>query len=164
MENASNALIIAGGMLVGILIISLAVYLFIDFGTTSAEVHEQKEIQQLVEFNSQFTVYEGRTDLTIHDIVTIAGYALENNEYYGYNSKNDSDKENYISVTLISDNGTTRNFEDNLKKDYNARIADEQMGEIDIITYRCVTEGNNQAIQYDDKGRVKNITFRQNKS
>lgn len=32
MENASKALIMAGGVLIGILILSLAVYLFIDFG------------------------------------------------------------------------------------------------------------------------------------
>ena len=32
MENASKALIMAGGVLIGVLIISLAVYLFVSFG------------------------------------------------------------------------------------------------------------------------------------
>ena len=41
MENASNALIIAGGVLIGVLIISLAVYLFVDFGSTSAEINKK---------------------------------------------------------------------------------------------------------------------------
>ena len=39
MENASKALIMAGGVLIGVLIISLAVYLFVSFGQTSAEIN-----------------------------------------------------------------------------------------------------------------------------
>ena len=39
MENASKALLMAGGVLIGLLIIALAVYLFTSFGTTSAEVN-----------------------------------------------------------------------------------------------------------------------------
>ena len=58
MENASNALIIAGGVLIGVLILSLAVYLFADFGSTSAEINKKTQEQQLVQFNSKFTTYE----------------------------------------------------------------------------------------------------------
>ena len=43
MENASNALIIAGGVLIGVLILSLAVYLFADFGSTSAEINKKTQ-------------------------------------------------------------------------------------------------------------------------
>ena len=39
MENASNALLIAGGVLIGVLILSLAVYLFADFGAKSADIN-----------------------------------------------------------------------------------------------------------------------------
>ena len=41
MENASKALIMAAGVLIGILILSLAVYLFVSFGNTSRELHKQ---------------------------------------------------------------------------------------------------------------------------
>lgn len=88
MENASKALVMAGGVLVGILILSLAVYLFVDFGTTSAQINEQNAQQQIVEFNSKFTSYQGYKDnsgkwqITIYDIITLAGYANENNKYY----------------------------------------------------------------------------------
>ena len=41
MENASKALLMAGGVLIGILILSLAVYLFITFGAESKEIHAQ---------------------------------------------------------------------------------------------------------------------------
>ena len=58
MENASNALLIAGGVLIGVLILSLAVYLFADFGSTSADINQRTAEQQLTQFNSKFTVYE----------------------------------------------------------------------------------------------------------
>ena len=56
MENASKALIMAGGVLIGILIISLAVYLFADFGSTSAQINAQNSQKQITEFNSKFTI------------------------------------------------------------------------------------------------------------
>ena len=85
MENASKALIMAGGVLIGVLIISLAVYLFVSFGQTSAEINSQNAQKQINQFNSQFTSYEGNNQLTIHDVVTVANFAMENNKYYDNN-------------------------------------------------------------------------------
>ena len=81
MENASKALIMAGGVLIGVLIISLAVYLFVSFGQTSAEINSENSQKQLSQFNAKFTSYEGRNDITIYEILTVASYANENNEY-----------------------------------------------------------------------------------
>ena len=55
MENASKALMMAGGVLIGVLIISLAVYLFADFGSRSASINAQNTEKQLAAFNSKFT-------------------------------------------------------------------------------------------------------------
>lgn len=149
MENASNALLIAGGVLVGVLILSLAVYLFVDFGTISADVRTQKEVQQLSEFNSQFTVYEGRTDLTIYDIVTIAGYALENNEYY----ENDN---NYKINVFIKSGGHTTDILQNITNNYNGLIMDDQNNESPTYTL----SSNN--IVFNSSGRVQALTFTKN--
>lgn len=81
MENASKALIMAAGVLIGILIISLAVYLFVDFGSTSAEINAQNAEKQINQFNSKFTSYADK-ELTIYDVITVVNYAKENNEYY----------------------------------------------------------------------------------
>ena len=94
MENASKALIMAGGGLIGGLVISLAVYLFVSFGQTSAEINGENSQKQLTQFNSKFTSYEGKKNLTIYDAITVAGYANENNEYYD----NDS---NYIIIVNL---------------------------------------------------------------
>ena len=49
MENASKALIMAGGVLIGVLVISLAVYLFVSFGQTSAEINGENSQKQLTQ-------------------------------------------------------------------------------------------------------------------
>lgn len=95
MENASKALLMAASVLIGILILSLAVYLFVSFGSTSAEMHQQIETQQIAQFNSQFTSYEVK-NCTIYDIVTVANLATENNIYYEL--PNNQPNNYYISV------------------------------------------------------------------
>lgn len=80
MENASKALLMAAGILIGIMILSLAVYLIFSFGGTSAEIGKQKQLDQINQFNAPFLVYDQRKDLTIYDVVTLANLATENNQ------------------------------------------------------------------------------------
>lgn len=82
MENASKALLMAGGVLIGILILSLATFLFINFGSTSQDIYNQMEEDKLTQYNAQYTVYSGRDGITIYDIISIANLAKENNDYY----------------------------------------------------------------------------------
>lgn len=98
MENASRALLMAAGVLIGILILSLAVYLFVTFGASSAQMHKQIEENRLNEFNSQFTVLEGKDDVTIYDVATIANLAKDNNNYYNLDTK--ANNNFYIKVSL----------------------------------------------------------------
>ena len=67
MENASKALLMAAGVLIGILILAFGVYLFTQFGGTSALIHGQIESDRINQFNSQFTSYEGKDDITIYN-------------------------------------------------------------------------------------------------
>lgn len=84
MENASKALLIAAGVLIGIMVLSVGVYLFSDFSNTSSQISKTIYDNQLEQFNSQFTKYLGRTDITAHDIVTVCNLARDNNrKYYG---------------------------------------------------------------------------------
>ncbi len=82
MENASKALLMAAGVLIGILILSLAVFLFIDFGSKSRVLHKQIELNQLTQYNAQYTIYSGRNDITIYDIISVANLAKQNNDNY----------------------------------------------------------------------------------
>lgn len=148
MENASKALIMAGGVLIGVLILSLAVYLFADFGSTSAEVTKQNEQKQITEFNSKFTAYEGYKDkdgnwsITIYDIITLAGYAKENNEYY--DGINNDEK---ISVEI--DNG------DILDKDSNYLINKYVDSNGNLTKFSC----SSSSIEYNTRGKIRTIGF-----
>lgn len=106
MENATKALLMAAGILVGIMILSLAVYLFTDFGTTSAEINKKNAEQQIVEFNTQYSTYLNRDNLTIYDVVTVANMANENNQKY-------KDVNNYqtdYKITVYLDNAQIQDF------------------------------------------------------
>ena len=109
MENASKALIMAAGVLIGIMILSLAVYLFATFGATSAEMHGQIEQDRINQFNAQFTSYEGKQDITIYDIITVVNLAKDNNESYSLTTSTDSNY--YITVNATVQSGTKNNLE-----------------------------------------------------
>ena len=102
MENASKALLMAAGVLLGMMILSLAVFLFMSFGGTSAQIHDSVQQNQINNFNSQFTQYEGKNDVTIYDAVSLANLATQNNQENEFNKRNSvaDGKDNYISVVL----------------------------------------------------------------
>lgn len=79
MENASNALIIAGAILIGVMVLSVGIYLVNSFGDTSSQINKQIEDTKIAEFNYLFTKYEGLTTIRAHDIVSVANLAKENN-------------------------------------------------------------------------------------
>lgn len=100
MENASKALLMAAGVLIGMLVLSLMVYLFISFGSTSKELRQQQTQNELNQFNTQFTSYVEKAN-TIYDVVTAANLATKSNLYYELEYKGvATGKDNYISVLL----------------------------------------------------------------
>ncbi len=50
MENASKALVMAAEVVIGIMIISLGVYLFATYSQTSKEIFDKRTEQQIVQF------------------------------------------------------------------------------------------------------------------
>lgn len=141
MENASNALIMAAGVLIGVLILSLAIFLITDFGQTSSEINRRITDQQLVEFNANFTSYEGKEGLTIYDIVSVAGFARENNNYY--------DNQDYYKVTVKIGNKEIQNYSSDI---LNNLIKKEQKT-TPLPQYKCSVK------EYYDNGRVKTVIF-----
>lgn len=92
MENASKALIMAGSILVGVLIISLAAYLFNTFAQYGKEHADAIAQKHMDNFNSNFLKYQGTEIIdiddeeyerpvlaTAHNIITLANLARQNN-------------------------------------------------------------------------------------
>ncbi len=153
MENASNALIMAAGVLIGILIISLAVYLFVDFGTKASEINTKVAEQQIVQFNAKFTSYEGKEGLTIYDVVTVASYAHENNLYY-------QDVLSEYKIEVYLSNPVSRQIQDNIESTKISLINNDKNSisstNLNLPTYSC------KVTKYHNNGRVYKIQFTKN--
>lgn len=175
MENASKALLMAAGVLVGVLLLSLAVYLFTIFGNFGSEMTTQMNEKNLSEFNAQFTKYESYQDengkwqnlCRAQDVVTIANLAKENNNKYDY-TVNDADKGDYYVKVIVKN--VSSNYKDNFEiaslNDYTTFLAnysgesiysEEQQKDIfNVIYFKCTD--TDIKINENSK-RVCSITF-----
>lgn len=93
MENATNALLMAAVILISVIILSIAVYLFTYFADYARGVEGDVRANQISQFNSQFLSYQGK-DLTIYDVITLANIAKD------YNQKNEyvAGQKGYITI------------------------------------------------------------------
>ena len=80
MENSSKALLIAGGMLIAILLLTLFSYLFGQMAGSSSNIYAVLEKHKIDEFNQQFLNYEGKKTLTVQDIATLINLAKNSEE------------------------------------------------------------------------------------
>ena len=121
MENASKALIMAAEILVGVLIISIAVYLIMTMGEYSANTTSRLEDAQITQFNQQFLQYYGTTatqgeephpiECTIHEIVGVANLVQKINTQYGFEEVEEiSDDSYYIQIDLKIGKANTQYF------------------------------------------------------
>lgn len=120
MENATRAFVMVAGLLLGVLILSLGIYLFSIFGQYSANAYETMEKNQITQFNSQFFKYYGNVTrayidektkkektvqepikCTAHDIISIVNLAQQSNKYNQVDYLNNYDEStNYIQVDI----------------------------------------------------------------
>lgn len=80
MENASRALIIAGGVLIFIMILTIGVILYARFSEQNATYKRIVEDIELQKYNSKFEIYIGRTDIIPEEVVTAI---YQEQEYQG---------------------------------------------------------------------------------
>ena len=91
MENATKALLIAGGVLITILILSAGVYLYTAFSNQSKEYSAIISETELQKFNSKFDIYVARQDVSAQEVATIVNLSREYNGQVNieiYNSGN----------------------------------------------------------------------------
>ncbi len=149
MENASKALIMAGGVLIGILILSLAVYLFIDFGGKASVIHDRITSNQLTQFNAQFNIYDGRKDVTIYQIITVANLAYQNNI-------DEEDSTYKVRVFFeVDGKGEISRYQDNANLITSYSGVDTSTGEINDL-FKC------HSVKYHENGRVSEVHFSRN--
>jgi hypothetical protein len=146
-ENASKALLMAATVLVGVLILSIGVYLFSIFGDFSSETAKQIEEKKISEFNAQFYKYLGQKECRAHDIVTVANLANENNKNNEYTDSDRNTGTYYIKVIVDG-----KSYEGKTNDTYMQFLKDNP-----VTNFKCtkVEINNNTKL-------VKSITFEKN--
>lgn len=143
MENASKALIMAGTILIAILVLTVGVYIFINFSEFARKNDETQAKQELIMENNKFLKYDGRTDLKVQDMKSVTNLVKE------YNNKCLEENKiaiRYGNVDLLLWNDTK--WFNEFEKDTN------NSNDGKIQQYKCNIEMNGEF--------VKEITFRMN--
>lgn len=84
MENASKALIIAGGILLALLTLAILMFTWRTMGDTVKADDTQKNIEQITKFNAQYTSYQKRA-LYGADVASVINKVNDNNKEYADN-------------------------------------------------------------------------------
>lgn len=79
MENAAKALLIAGGILIGLIIISLMLYGHSQISNYYETKEQEKETGQLAEFNKQYIPYN-RDNVRGSDLLSLVNRIIDYNE------------------------------------------------------------------------------------
>lgn len=152
-ENMSNALIMAGGVLLGILLVTLVVFTFMGSADFARNYEEKMEGINLEAFNRQFEIYQVKErDITIQDIISVGNLAKDINEKNGIT---DQRSEYYIKVTLQGTTVSNPAIESNTQEQ---RI--ELIKDYSLKADRSVQKFTCKDIKYSENtGRVNEIIF-----
>lgn len=103
MENASKALIMAGGTLVALVIISVLIIMFNKIGEINAEERDLLAVEQLEKANRQFATYNNTTGLYGSELLSLANLIVDydNRLLYETNVNSDFYKENKVEIKVI---------------------------------------------------------------
>lgn len=146
MENASKALILAGEMLIGVIVLGLLSFLFVSMGRSSKKINNQIETDRVLVFNNHFTDFNGRVDITANEIVTVLNFAKKNNKDYNINKSSNS----VYYVDVLVDNVSII--------DYTKDQLNEFLKNNNINYFKCNAKytklGNNITVKYQDNGNI----------
>lgn len=173
MENASKALIMAAGVLLGVMIISIGVYLFSVYGEYSSSMYKRMDDAQIEQFNSQFLKFYGsRTSndgkkqevitCTIHDIISLASLARQNNINYEIQNdvKNATENTHYIQIDIKGSN-QTKNIERYTESQLLNLLQNNATTEVNVIDEEGNPKKEKQAKYYKcTEVKISSITKR----
>lgn len=154
MENATQALLIVGGILLAILILSIGVIIYNSHSNTADAITTRWSTVELNKYNSTFQIYEGRTDVTAQEIVSLISLSQQ--------------REGAISIfvktktgTIIGNNNVTAWDKSKMTQflsDHIVTTVKKPAGTTKQNTFSYVTD----SIRYDEDGKICEIAFKEN--
>lgn len=95
MENASKALLMAGGILLGVLILSGLVLMWTKISELQASQSEATKEEQIIKFNQEFETYVSEEEISGVDLISLL------NKIESYNKKKDEVFKDKLQYELI---------------------------------------------------------------
>lgn len=152
MENASKALLMAGGVLIAVLTIALLVMAFSSSSQFYKTQDDIEAVEQITAFNQEYESYNKKL-LRGTDVISVCNKAINNNKKYSDVSENQIDVkfklvENLTNRTFVKDREYSKDNLETLKKnsddfsDFKRRVFN-----CTNVTYR------------KDNGRIESMTF-----
>ena len=163
MENASKALIIAGEVLIGVLILSLASFVITQFGSFSRNLNNQMSETEIRSFNVNFTNFSGRANISMQEVATIINYAKKNNAEYEVGRNDPYFVDVIIDDTSVVEDININEFLDTTKNNtyYSCNVQISNINttnnENEIRVNRRMTDGD--IVYNESTRRVCSITF-----
>lgn len=147
MENASKALIMAGGVLVGLLVISIGVALYMNFSNSSKSLTSNWDSAELTKYNSSFFVYVSREDISAQELMSLVSLSQQRegdikiiiNDIDATNW-NTSEINTFLSLNILT-----------TEKDASGKTVKKN-------TFTYVSD----SIKYDRAGRICEMKFKKN--
>lgn len=147
MENASKALIMAGGVLVGLLVITIGVMLYINFSNSSKSMTSNWDTAELTKYNSSFLVYVSRTDISAQELMSLVSLSQQ--------------REGNIKIIINNVDATNWNTND-INMFLNANILTHEKDASGNIVKKNTYKYVSDSIKYDQAGRVCEMEFVKN--
>lgn len=134
MENSAKAIIIAGGMFILIMVITLLVIFGRSLSSYMQDQHDKEMVKQITEFNNKFANYQG-TELRGNELISVLNRVIDYNALeageYGYDPvlvEIDLVDRNALD-SVIKFNSTDENFlfKKNASKIKNSKDSDDEL-------------------------------------
>ncbi len=153
MENASKALLIAGGILISLLVLAIMVYVFASYRGNVISYQQTVATTEIQKYNENFLKFQGREDITIQEIISLVNYAPQYYKQTGVDVSIQVDKINYngsskINIDLNDDDGTL-----DFIKVIQDNSTEGSSGNIKHFKF------DSNSITYDDSGLITHVEF-----
>ena len=134
MENSAKAIIIAGGMFILIMVITLLVIFGRSLSSYMQDQHDKEMVKQITEFNNKFANYQG-TELRGNELISVLNRVIDYNALeageYGYDPVRVEidlvDRNALDSVIKFNSKDENFLFKKNVSKIKNSKDSDDEL-------------------------------------
>lgn len=150
MENATKALIIAGGMLIAMLIVGLLTWGYTQLRSLQQAKTTEEERQQIVDFNERFEAYNKKV-VRGYQMISLSNLVYDTNTRY-------TEEVGYTPVTIIvnglsSEEATNEDLVNYIQTYYDTMTSNEKNA-LKQLYFECT------GVEYDNRNsRVVKMTF-----